>query len=173
MPWLAGDGRLAADFWRRVNQNGSSFRHKGGTMSDMNDWNKAIIEEFRANGGKVGGQFEGAPLCLLTTTGAKSGNPHTVPVMYLPDGDRMVVFASKAGAPTNPDWYHNLKAHPMATVEVGKKSFQATATEETGDERERLFRKQAGLYPGFAEYQEKTTRQIPVVALRMAGQKPR
>lgn len=142
-------------------------------MSDTNDWNTKIIEEFRANGGKVGGQFEGAPLLLITTTGAKTGKRHTVPVMYLPYGDRMVIFASKAGAPTHPDWYHNLMAHPMATVEVGKKMFEATATVETGTERDRFFKQQVGLYPGFADYQKQTTRQIPVVSLRMAGQKPR
>ncbi|MBV9392670.1 MAG: nitroreductase family deazaflavin-dependent oxidoreductase, partial [Verrucomicrobia bacterium] len=88
-------------------------------MTDRNDWNRKIIEEFHANGGKVGGPFEGANLLLLTTTGAKSGQRHTTPLVYLSDRDRMIIFASKAGAPTNPDWYHNLLAHPQATVEVG------------------------------------------------------
>src|ERR1035438_3337396 len=88
-------------------------------MPDMNDFNRAIIDEFRANGGKVGGPFEGAPVLLLTTTGAKSGERRTTPVMYLPDGERMAIFASKAGAPTNPAWYHNLVANPSASVEVG------------------------------------------------------
>ena len=135
----------------------------------MSDWNRGVIEEFRANGGQVGGQFGGAPLLLLTTTGAKSGEKRTAPVMYLEDGDRLVVFASKAGAPTNPDWYHNLLAHPTATVEVGDETFDVKATVEAGDERDRLWNEQAQRYPGFAEYQAKTTRQIPVIALERAG----
>jgi deazaflavin-dependent oxidoreductase (nitroreductase family) len=131
----------------------------------MSDWNSKIIEEFRTNGGKVGGPFEGAPLLLLTTTGAKSGKHHTSPIMYLPDGDRLFIFASKAGAPTNPDWYHNLVAHPHATVEVGTETFNVKATVTSGEERDRLYAQQAKMYPGFADYQKKTTRQIPVVAL--------
>lgn len=131
----------------------------------MSDWNSKIIEEFRTNGGKVGGPFEGAPLLLLTTTGAKSGKHHTSPVMYLPDGGRLFIFASKAGAPTNPDWYHNLVAHPDATVEVGTETFAVKATVTSGEERDRLYAQQAKLYPGFADYQTKTTRKIPVVAL--------
>jgi deazaflavin-dependent oxidoreductase (nitroreductase family) len=142
-------------------------------VADGDDWNTRIIEEFRANEGKVGGQFEGAPLLLLTTTGARTGRPHTVPLMYLPYGDRLVVFASKAGADTNPDWYHNVVAHPMATVEVRHKIYQATVTEETGEFRDQLFAEQVRRYPGFADYQRKTTRKIPVVSLRMAGQRPR
>ena len=142
-------------------------------MPDRNEWNRQIIEEFHANGGKVGGPFEGAPLLLLTTTGARSGQRRTAPMMYLSDGDRLLVFASKAGAPTNPDWYHNLLAHPQATVEVGNGSvietFEVTATPVTGEERDRLYTKQAKLYPGFAEYQAKTTRVIPVVALERLG----
>jgi deazaflavin-dependent oxidoreductase (nitroreductase family) len=102
---------------------------------------------------------------LLTTTGAKSGRPYTTPVMYLPDGDRVVVFASKGGAPTNPDWYHNLLANPHVTVEVGTDSYEADAKVLTGEERDRLYARQAEAYPGFAEYQEKTQRVIPVVAL--------
>jgi deazaflavin-dependent oxidoreductase (nitroreductase family) len=142
-------------------------------LADGEDWNSGIIKEFRANAGKVGGQFEGAPLLLLTTTGAKSGEEHTVPLMYLPYGDRLVVFASKAGADTNPDWFHNIVAHPMARVEVRHKIFQATATIEEGEFRDQLFAEQARLYPGFADYQRKTARKIPVVSLRMAGRKPR
>ena len=134
-------------------------------MTDTNDWNRRVIEEFRANGGKVGGQFEGAPLLLLTTTGAKSGQRRTTPVMYLPDGNRLIIFASKAGAPTNPDWYHNLVAHPQATVEVGTETFDITAVVATGEERDRLFARQAELYPGFANYQARITRQIPVITL--------
>ena len=134
-------------------------------MPEVSEWNRAIIDEFRANGGKVGGQFAGAPLLLLNTTGAKSGKQRTNPMMYLADGDRLLVFASKAGAPTNPDWYHNLVAHPTATVEVGEETFAVKAAEVTGAERDRLYAKQAELYPGFAEYEEKTDRKIPVVAL--------
>jgi deazaflavin-dependent oxidoreductase (nitroreductase family) len=134
-------------------------------MADVNDWNSGIIEEFRANGGKVGGQFDGAPLLLLTTTGAKSGKKHTTPVMYLDDGDRVLVFASKAGAPTNPAWFHNLRANPEATVEVGADTYRVAAEVLEGEERDRLYAKQAAAYPGFAEYQEKTDRVIPVVAL--------
>jgi deazaflavin-dependent nitroreductase family protein len=132
----------------------------------MNDWNKQIIEEFRGNEGKVGGPFKGAPLLLLTTTGARTGISRTTPVMYLPDGDRLIIFASKAGAPTNPDWYHNLVVHPKASVEVGTETFDVTATVLTGKERDQLYAKQATLYPGFADYAAKTTRQIPVVALQ-------
>jgi deazaflavin-dependent oxidoreductase (nitroreductase family) len=134
-------------------------------MADRNDWNRQTIEVFRANGGKVGGMWEGRPLLLLTTTGAKSGQRRTNPVMYLRDGDRLLVFASKGGAPTNPDWYHNLVAHPKVTVEVGTETYKTTATPLTGEERDRLFAKQAGLYPQFGEYQARTTRKIPVIAL--------
>jgi len=132
----------------------------------MSDWNRQIIEEFRSNGGKVGGSFAGAPLLLLTTTGAKSGMARTTPVMYLPDGERLIIFASKAGASTNPDWYFNLVAHPQATVEVGSETFKVTAIEVTGEERDQLYARQAALYPGFAAYEAKTTRRIPVIALQ-------
>ena len=134
-------------------------------MSDVNDWNKGIIEEFRANSGKVGGQFEGAPLLLLHSTGAKSGQSRVNPVMYQADGDTYVVFASKAGAPTSPDWYHNLLANPRATVEVGDQTINVVAKVAEGDTRERLWSRQKELYPGFADYEAKTTRQIPVVVL--------
>jgi len=131
----------------------------------VNDFNASVIEEFRAHGGRVGGPFEGAPLLLLTSTGAKSGEERTTPVMYLPDGGRMVIFASKAGAPTHPAWYHNLVANPTATVEVGTESFQATARVASGEERAELYNRQAELRPQFADYAEKTTREIPVVVL--------
>src|SRR5579871_5532525 len=140
-------------------------RISGGAMAGANDWNQKIIEEFRANGGKVGGPFAGAPLLLLTTTGAKTGRRHTTPVMYLAEGDRLHVFASMGGAPTNPAWYHNLIAHPTATVEVGNETYDVKAEVVTGPERDRLFNRQKQLYPGFAEYEAKTTRTIPVVAL--------
>jgi deazaflavin-dependent oxidoreductase (nitroreductase family) len=135
----------------------------------MNDFNQKIIDEFRANAGVVSGMFAGSPLLLLTTTGAKSGREITTPVMYLKDGDRLVVFASKAGAPTNPAWYHNLKAHPTATVEIGADKFKARAIETTGEERDRLYAAQAKANPQFAEYETKTTRVIPVIALERAG----
>lgn len=132
---------------------------------DFNEWNKQIIAEFRANAGKVGGQFEGAPMILITTTGAKSGLKRINPLMYLPDGDRFIIFASKAGAPDNPDWYYNLVKNPGVTAEVGSETFETTATVVTGEERDRLYAKQAGLYANFAEYEAQTTRTIPVVAL--------
>ena len=129
------------------------------------NFNTRIIREFRENGGKVGGPFEGAPVLLLTSTGARSGQPRTSPMMYLLDGSRYLVFASKGGAPTNPDWYHNLVAHPDASVEVGAERFGVKATVITGAERDELYARQAELYPGFAEYEAKTTRTIPVIAL--------
>ena len=134
----------------------------------MSDWNTKLIEEFRTNDGKVSGQFEGAPLLLLNTIGAKSGQSRTSPMMYLADeadDQRVYVFASKAGMPTNPDWYHNLKANPDVSVEVGGETYDAVAHEVTGDERDRLYAIQAERYPGFAEYEQKTDRTIPVVAL--------
>lgn len=134
----------------------------------MSDFNSAIIAEFRAHGGRVGGPFEGAPLLLLTSTGAKSGERRTTPVMYLPDGERMVIFASKAGAPDNPAWYHNLIADPAASVEVGTRTLDVRARVASGEERERLYERQAKLYPQFEDYQQKTTRQIPVVVLEPA-----
>lgn len=134
--------------------------------SGVNDFNQSVIAEFRANGGKVGGPFAGASLLLLTTTGAKTGRTHTTPVVYASDGDRLVVFASKAGAPTNPAWYHNLVAHPTATVEVGADSFEVEAKVAEGEERARIWERQKQLMPGFADYEKKTSRVIPVVALQ-------
>lgn len=131
-------------------------------------WNAGVIEEFRANGGQLGGQFAGAPVLLLTTTGAKSRRAHVAPMMYLEDGGVLHVFASKAGAPDNPDWYHNLVAHPEVTVEMGTESFEALARVLTGAERDRVYARQAERYPMFAEYQEKTSRRIPVIALERA-----
>ncbi|HLH63241.1 MAG TPA: nitroreductase family deazaflavin-dependent oxidoreductase [Ktedonobacteraceae bacterium] len=134
-------------------------------MRDRNDWNRQVIEEFRARKGKVGGIWEGRPLLLLTTTGAKSGQPRTRPVMYMRNGDRLFVFASKGGAPTNPDWYRNLLVHPEVTVEVDGETYDATATPITGEERDRIYAQWAEMYPQFSEYQKKTTRKIPVIAL--------
>ena len=130
-----------------------------------NDFNQRIIEEFRANAGVVGGPFAGAPMLLLTSTGAKSGRAHTTPLVYLQDGDRIAVFASMGGAPKNPAWYHNVVANSDVTVEVGTEKYQARAVVTSGAERDQLFRKQAALLPTFAEYEKKTTRVIPVVVL--------
>src|SRR5437870_6838390 len=135
-------------------------------MSERKDWNTKIIEEFRANEGKVGGVFANTPLLLLHHTGAKSGEVRVNPLAYGTDGDdRLVVFASKGGAPTNPDWYHNLKANPQATVEVGTDSFDVRARVAEGDERQRLWDRQTKRAPGFADYQKMTKRPIPVVVL--------
>jgi deazaflavin-dependent oxidoreductase (nitroreductase family) len=138
-------------------------------VSDTSDFNKAIIEEFRANEGRVGGPFEGAPVLLLTSTGARSGKQRTTPVVYLADGDRMVIFASMGGAPKNPSWYHNLRANPQATVEVGTETVGVNAVVTEGEERDRLFDRQADRFPQFADYAQKTTRQIPVIALERAA----
>ncbi len=128
-------------------------------------YNQQVIKEFRANQGKVGGQNANRPLLLLTTTGARSGRPHTNPLAYTKDGDRFVVIASFGGAPKNPSWYDNLVAHPEATVEVGSERFRVRAQVTTGEERQRLYDRQAEQIPAFAEYQKKTTRQIPVIVL--------
>jgi len=138
-------------------------------MTDPQDWNARLIAEFRANQGMVGGQFEGAPLLLLTTTGRRSGARRTSPMMYLADGGRWLVFASKAGADTHPAWFLNLEAEPRVSIEVGTETVEAVATPLQGAERERFFAEQARRYPGFAEYQQKTDRVIPVVALTPAG----
>jgi deazaflavin-dependent oxidoreductase (nitroreductase family) len=134
-------------------------------VNTTNAWNLSIIEEFRANEGKVGGNFEGTPVLLLHTTGAKSGKERVNPMMYLNRDERIFVFASKSGADTNPDWFHNLVSTPEVTVELGTETFAATAAALTGEERERIFTTQERLYPGYAEYQAKTTRVIPVVEL--------
>jgi deazaflavin-dependent oxidoreductase (nitroreductase family) len=132
----------------------------------MSDWNASVIDEFRKNHGKVGGNFEGAPLLLIHHTGARSGKSRVNPVMYLKDGDRFLVFASKGGAPTNPDWFHNLKAHPdKVQIEVGDVKLEVRAEEIKGADRDRLYKKQSTLFPNFDEYQRKTKRIIPVVAL--------
>jgi deazaflavin-dependent oxidoreductase (nitroreductase family) len=131
----------------------------------MSDYNDKIIEEFRANDGRLGGSWEGRDLLLLTTTGRKSGRKHTSPMVYVHDGDRLLVFASKGGAPSHPDWYFNLVADPNVGVEVGAEQFEATATPLPGEERDRAFAEQAAKVPAFQEYQDRTTRKIPVVAL--------
>jgi deazaflavin-dependent oxidoreductase (nitroreductase family) len=135
----------------------------------MSDWNATIIDEFRANGGKVGGNFEGAPLLLLHTTGAKTGQERVNPMMYRKVGDHYAVFASKAGAPTNPDWYHNLLANPEVTAEIGTQTVPLTARVATPAERAEIWTAQKADYPGFADYESKTSRQIPVVILEPAS----
>ena len=128
--------------------------------------NRDVIEQFRANGGDIKeGMFKGAPILLLTTTGARSGATYTTPLVHTRDGDRIVIIASKGGAPTNPGWFHNLVANPEVTVELGGERFQAKAVVTEGEERQRLFDAQASRMPGFADYQRNTTRQIPVVVL--------
>ena len=134
-------------------------------MSDPNDWNAGVIDEFRKNRGQVGGYFKGAPLLLLHHTGARTGKARINPLMHLKDGDRYVVFASKGGADTNPDWYYNLKANPEARIEVGDEAIDVRAEEVTGNERDELYTRQASIYPTFAQYQQKTKRTIPVIAV--------
>jgi deazaflavin-dependent oxidoreductase (nitroreductase family) len=134
--------------------------------SDMADFNAKIIEEFRANEGKVGGMFEGANIVLITTTGAKSGRQRTNPLAYLPDGERIVIFGSNGGADTNPAWFHNVKANPDITVEVGTDKYDATAKQvEDRSERDALYARIVAVSSGFGDYEKKTERLIPVVAL--------
>jgi deazaflavin-dependent oxidoreductase (nitroreductase family) len=142
-------------------------------MTEASDWNAKIIAEFRANEGRVGGAFEGAPITLVHHRGRKSGREYVSPMMYLAaddDGEAIYVFASKAGASTNPDWYYNLTAAGTGSVEVGTDAYAVTVDELTGDERDRVFDEQSRRYPGFAEYAEKTAgiRTIPVLAMRRA-----
>ena len=135
-------------------------------MTDMNDFNQGVITEFRANGGKVGGQFEGAPMVLVTHTGAKSGIKRTTPLVCSLDGDDAVIIASMGGAPTNPAWYHNMVTNTAVHVEVGSDSYDATVVEAEGDERRRLFDAQVAIMPFFADYQVKAgERVIPVLRL--------
>ena len=135
-------------------------------MSEMHDFNRGIIEEFRANHGKVGGGFDGASLVLLTTTGAKTGTQRVNPLATLAQNDTLYVFASKGGAPNDPDWYRNLVAHPDVEVEYGDEKFPAVARVVTGAERDRIFAVQKERMPGFADYEKGTSRVIPVVELR-------
>jgi deazaflavin-dependent oxidoreductase (nitroreductase family) len=137
------------------------------TDMDMNDWNAQVIAEFRANGGKVGGMFEGAPMVLVHHTGARSGIERVAPLMYRPEGDRVVIFASKGGAPTHPDWYYNLLANPDTTIELGEDpAVPVRATVLEGEERERIWSAHKAEVPQFAEYEESAgDRVIPVIAL--------
>ncbi len=150
--WATPEGRSAA-------------RTRTAWEADAADWNARIISEFRANGGTVSGSFEGVPVLILTTIGAKTGRRHTLPLMYLRDDNRLIIFASKAGADTNPDWYHNLKANPFVTVEVGTEEFPAVAEEVVGLERDELYTEQVKRYSSFGDYEHATSRVIPVVAL--------
>jgi deazaflavin-dependent oxidoreductase (nitroreductase family) len=134
-------------------------------MSELQEFNQRVMREFRAHQGQVGGQLGQMPVLLLTMTGARSGRTITTPVVYTTDGERLVVIASFAGAPTHPAWYHNLRAHPEATVEVGSERLRVTATVTTGEERQRLFDRQAAQMPIFVAYQHKTSRQSPVLVL--------
>ena len=134
-------------------------------MSDHDNFNDKVITEFRANNGKVGGYFANASMLLLTSTGAKSGQTRTSPLVHTTDGERIVIVASKGGAPTNPDWYHNLLAHPVATVEIGTERFQIRASVTAEPERTRLYAKMVEVMPGFADYERNTSRKIPVFTL--------
>jgi deazaflavin-dependent oxidoreductase (nitroreductase family) len=133
------------------------------------DFNDQVIAEFRANGGKAGGMFEGMPLLLLHNVGAKSGKAYVTPLVYLDDDGRQVIFASKGGAPENPGWYHNLKANPDVSIEVGTDTLDLVAEEATGEERDRLYAIQSEQQPQFAEYESKTERKIPVIVLKPRG----
>ena len=141
-------------------------------MSEFDDMNREVVAEFRSNQGVVdtaaGGYFKGKPMLILHTTGAKTGAERANPLMYLDEGDRRFVFASKGGAPDNPDWYYNLKANPGVTIEMGTESYPATASVITGPERDRIYAEQVAAFPQFGEYEQKTTRKIPVVALDRA-----
>ena len=134
-------------------------------MSNQNEYNRKLIEEFRENRGRGDGPMAGRPLLLLTTTGAKSGQQRTTPLMYIPDGERLLIIASNAGAPAHPDWYRNLVAHPDVVVEVRAETYDASAVEVAGAERQRLWDGVVQQYPFFTEHQAKITRQIPIVAL--------
>jgi deazaflavin-dependent oxidoreductase (nitroreductase family) len=134
-------------------------------VNSPNDRNQGIIAEFRANAGKVGGVFAGKTLLLLHTLGAKSGQERINPVAYVADGDRLVIIASKSGAPTNPDWHANILAHPLVTVELGTEQFRAQASVAKEPERSRLYAKMVGMMPVFGEYERRTTRRIPVIVL--------
>lgn len=133
--------------------------------SDMNDFNQQVVAEFRENGGKVGGMFEGAPMILVHHVGARSGVERVAPLMYLAEGDRLFVFASKGGADEHPAWYHNLRANPKTRVELGTETFDVVAKVVTGPERDEIYARQVAAAPQFGEYQQKTRRVIPVVEL--------
>lgn len=134
-------------------------------VSGMSDWNDSVIKEFRENAGVVGGMFEGRAMIIVHAIGAKSGTVRETPLVFLGEGERIYIFASKGGAPENPDWYHNLLANPRVKVEVGTDTFEVEAREVTGTERDEVYGRQAAAWENFAEYQAKTTRKIPVFEL--------
>jgi deazaflavin-dependent oxidoreductase (nitroreductase family) len=138
-------------------------------VAERRNWNDGIIEEFRTNNGKVGGRFANIPILLLHHTGARTGTIRVNPLAYQRDGDRFVVFASKGGAPTNPDWFYNLRANPEATVEVGTETIPVRARVTEGEERERIWGRAKEAIPGFGAYEERTPREIPVIVLERAG----
>ena len=143
-------------------------------MPDRQDWNGRIIEEFRANEGRVGGPFEGARLLLLRHRGARSGTERVNPLAYQDLGDgKVAIFASKGGAPTNPDWFHNVRANPDVTVEIGTKTYSGRARVAEGEEHDRIWTRQKELMPGFADYERKTSRQIPVIVVELGQAKDR
>lgn len=139
------------------------------TAADWGDWNAKVIEEFRANEGRVGGRFAGATMILIHHVGARTGTPRVSPLAYFQDGDQMIIVASKGGAPTNPDWYHNLKAHPRIDVEVGTETFRVDVVELTGADREEMWTRIVAKAPSFGDYQRKTSRTIPLLALTRAS----
>ncbi len=136
------------------------------SSNDWNDWNAAIIKEFRANEGRVGGRFEGGTILLLHHKGARTGTERVSPLAYFADGDRKIIVGSAGGAPKNPDWFHNLRAHPHTTVEIGTETVPVVATELTGDEYTAVWERVTTAMPGFTDYQKQTTRRIPLVALQ-------
>lgn len=138
-------------------------------MSDLQNRNQKIIDEFRANDGQVGGQFAGAPMVLLHHLGRRSGTPRINPMMYQSVGENYAVFASKGGAPDNPDWYRNLLAHPDTTIEIGTRTVSVHARDLPSSERDPIWEQQKKDYPGFADYEAKTSRTIPVVLLEVTG----
>ncbi len=137
--------------------------------ADINAFNQRLIEEFRANDGRLGGDFAGVPIVLVTMVGARSGKQRVIPLAYSRDGEAIVIIASKGGSPTHPDWYHNLIAHPEVTVELPGETYRATARVTDGDERDRLYRAQAALIPNFDAYAAATEREIPVFRLERIG----
>jgi len=145
-------------------RDGHIFR-KGSMMSNQKEYNRRLIEEFRSNGGKVSGKFADVPLLLLTVLGARSNQPRTTPLAYTTDRDRFILIASNNGSSSHPDWYYNLLAHPIVTVEVGPERFQARAVIAEEPERSRLYTQMADQMPAFAEYQRNTERKIPVIVL--------
>jgi len=160
-PGLPGEHRLLRHVLYRARRDSWP-----GRALTSREWNQTVIDEFRAHGGQVGDTFEGIRLLILTSSGARTGRSRTNPTVYLPDGDRFIIFATSGGRPQNPAWYHNLKADPRAQVEVGTETFEVTAEEVTGPERDRLYGLQTAVDPSFAEYERHTARTIPVMALR-------